>query len=240
MSQDHLTSLHIQHIVGRANRYNSWIFRTIQPYLGRRILDVGCSIGNITQFYSDRERVVGLDLSPVAIDEAVRRFADRRGFEGYVGDISDASVVERVGPSSFDTVVCLNVIEHIEDDVRALRHMRRVLGDDGRVVLLTPAHPVLYGSMDAADHHFRRYVSPELASKVESAGFRVEVLRPFNLVGFFGWFVNGRILRKRLIPEDQLGWFDRIVPILERVERFNRIPFGQSLFCVGRALPRLV
>ena len=100
-------------------------------------------------------------------------------------------------------------------------------------MLLVPACPSLYSRIDAGLEHHRRYGRAELCSKMEEAGFRVERIGFLNLLGAVGWFVNGKILRRKMLPKNQLAFFDLLVPFL-RFERRLRIPFGLSLLAVGR------
>lgn len=228
-------SLRTQEIIGAADNYNRWIFQTLRPYLGRRILDVGCSIGNITRFYASRERVVGVDLSGEAVARIRRRFAPLPGFSACVADLGDPDFPRALAGERFDTIVCLNVLEHIEDDAAALRRFAALLEPEGRLLLLVPALRPLYGSMDAADGHFRRYEAPSLRRALSAGGFEPLKMFYFNFVGVFGWFLNGRILKKTYVPEDQLRWFDRLVPLLRRWEEGLRPALGQSLFAVARS-----
>ncbi|MGH2518950.1 MAG: class I SAM-dependent methyltransferase, partial [Chloroflexota bacterium] len=133
----------------------------------------------------------------------------------------------------FDSITCLNVLEHVQDDAAALRQMHHVLAPGGRLFLLVPANPWLYGSMDAADQHCRRYTRRGLAQAVAGAGFTVRSVRFMNALGVAGWFVNGRILRRALIPSAQAGLFDRCVPFIERLEAAHPPPVGQSLVLVA-------
>lgn len=225
-------SLATQTLLSEAKNYNRWIFQLIQPSLGQRILDIGCAIGNITEYFLDRQCVVGLDCDRKAIEQVRTRFADYPNFSAYYADFpkSDLSFLRT---SAFDTITCLNVLEHIADDDSALVTMRTLLVDGGRLILLVPALRWLYGSMDAADGHFRRYSTGELREKLAFAGFTVRKLQYMNFLGIFGWFMNGRIRKVSVIPKNQLAFFDRIVPFTQRVERSVRVPLGQSLIALA-------
>jgi SAM-dependent methyltransferase len=131
-----------------------------------------------------------------------------------------------------DTVVCLNVLEHIEDDTRALRHMHAVLPPGGRALLIVPAFAGLYGPIDRNLGHYRRYSPRAFRQKAASIGFRAR-LRYMNTVGFFGWWVNAKILKRTEQSESQIQFFDSmIVPLMSRLERAVPPPFGQSIFAV--------
>ncbi len=227
-------SLKTQLLLSGASNYNRWIYETLRPHLGRRIVDVGCGLGNITQFFMDRDRVIAMDAAPAAVSRTRERFRDRANFTALLGDIADGSIAGRIAPERPDTVVCLNVLEHLRDDVSSLVHMREMLVEGGRVRLLVPALRALYVSMDAADGHVRRFQKYTLREAVRASGMRIECLRYFNFLGILGWFVNARILKRTCLPEGQLGWFDRAVPFLRRIEKGLSPSAGQSLYAVCR------
>jgi SAM-dependent methyltransferase len=132
-----------------------------------------------------------------------------------------------------DSVVCLNVLEHIDDDRGALADMYDVLQPDGRLVLLVPAFARLYGTLDVHLRHFRRYEREELESKLREAGFAIEDLRFANRPGILGWWVNGKLLRRRVLPRSQLLAFKLLMPMLER-EKERPPTAGLSLVAIAR------
>jgi hypothetical protein len=131
--------------------------------------------------------------------------------------------------------VCLNVLEHIEDDGAALRGMASVLPAGSAIVLIVPAFAALYGPIDRNLAHYRRYSRAGLAALAARAGLRVEKQRYMNAAGFFGWWVNARVLRREAQSAGQIRIFDRyVVPWLSRLEEMMPPPFGQSIFAVLR------
>jgi len=132
-----------------------------------------------------------------------------------------------------DTVVCLNVLEHIEQDTATLSDLFYVLRPGGRIVLIVPALQALYGSLDEHLHHVRRYEKAELEEKVRNAGFVLEDVRFLNRPGIVGWWVNGRLLRRRVLPAGQLAAFKLLLPLLKR-EEANPPSIGMSLLAIGR------
>jgi len=131
-----------------------------------------------------------------------------------------------------DSCVCLNVLEHIADDVAALRAMSSVLIPGGVIVLLVPAFPSLYGPIDRNLGHYRRYTLDSLTRLAAETGLRVRKTHYVNCAGFFGWWLNSHILRRETQSEKQIAAFERLVPVLSRVEGIAHPPFGQSLFAV--------
>ena len=137
------------------------------------------------------------------------------------------------GHDGFDSVVCVNVLEHIADDLGALAEIHRVLQPGGFLLALVPAHPALYGANDRLSGHERRYEKPELRRKIERTGFSVRELRHVNPVGALGWFMSGKVLRRGEITEGSLQLYDRAVPVLRQLDRL-RLPVGLSLWAVAQ------
>jgi SAM-dependent methyltransferase len=213
-----------------APRYNRWMFDRLRPWVGRRVLEIGAGIGNMSVFFAERERVVLTDTEPYYLGRLRERFADRP--QVSVAELRLPAVSPGLAAERLDTVICLNVLEHIEDDRASLRAMHYLLQPGGRLVLLVPSLRALYGTLDEALGHFRRYVPAELSEKLRAAGFRLRHLEYFNLAGVPGWWVAGRLLRRRLIPTGALRWYEALVPLF-RLERFLPWRIGQSLIAIG-------
>jgi 2-polyprenyl-3-methyl-5-hydroxy-6-metoxy-1,4-benzoquinol methylase len=133
----------------------------------------------------------------------------------------------------FDTIVCSNVLEHIEDDDLVLRYYYELLSQGGRLVLLVPALKLIYNRLDRGLGHFRRYGRTELHRKLTRSGFKICNLKYFNMLGTLGWFVNGTLLRRQLLPAGQVRMFNRMAPLLMRIEKILPKWVGQSLIAVG-------
>jgi SAM-dependent methyltransferase len=137
-----------------------------------------------------------------------------------------------------DSVVAINVLEHLEDDVGTLRDLRGVVVPGGTVVLLVPGYPALYGEFDRAVGHLRRYTPATLRRAVETAGLRVEVLRPVNLLGGLAWWAALRVGGRTRPTPVLVKLHDRfIVPLVRLSERLVEPPFGQSVICVASRRP---
>ena len=216
------------------DNYNSWLIEKINPFVGRRVLEVGSGIGNMANFFLDRDLVVTSDIMPEYREALAKRFADRKNVVVADFSLDSGNGKEALAAHRIDTVVCVNVLEHIEDDAGAVRHMVDLLVPGGRLVVLVPALPILYGSLDESLHHFRRYRKAELSGVFEAAGLSIEDLFYFNFFGIFGWFLNARVLRREILPPGQLRLFDRLAPFFRSIESGVRIPVGQSLIIAGR------
>lgn len=221
-----------QQLMRRAKRYFAWQADIAGRQLGRRVIEVGCGTGNFTQHLIDREMVMGLDVVEECVEQARERFAGQRNLQFRMLDVQDPAFRE-LNSLRADTVVCLNVLEHVRDHRLALEHMHHALVPGGRAVFLLPAFEALYGPADRNLGHFRRYSKPSWEALAKSSGFRVKLARYFNSVGFFGWWANAKIFKREAQSEAQIEVFDRlIVPVLSRAERLIPPPFGQSIFTV--------
>jgi SAM-dependent methyltransferase len=222
-------------IMAQANNYQDWMFRRIAPYVGQRILEVGAGIGNFTRLLLDRELVVPTDLSPLCVNRLQQRLSDGLHVQPRLLDLGNPGD-DDWSSFHFDTIICLNVLEHVEDHMRALRFMHSVLEPGGRALILVPAFQFLFGTIDAKIGHFRRYRRRDLLPLMLAAGFTVEHSFYMNVIGMAGWFWNNRI--RRIDEEDarQIQVFDRyIAPWAERVEQLLPPPIGLSLIAIGRA-----
>jgi SAM-dependent methyltransferase len=164
----------------------------------------------------------------------IGRFGDRRNMRiaSYRFPLSECDRAA-LKAEALDTVVCMNVLEHIEDDAATLKDFADVLPSGGRLVLLVPSLKALYGTLDQHLHHFRRYSRAELEDKVGGAGFRIETLRYLNRPAVPGWWFNSRVLKRRVMPKGQLRFFKWLMPLL-KLEEKNPPSFGLSLLVLAR------
>ncbi|MDP9200798.1 MAG: methyltransferase domain-containing protein [Gemmatimonadota bacterium] len=216
-----------------APQYNQWQYRVIAPYLGQRVLEVGSGIGTISAHIMGdaRELVILTDTDPWYCDRLRSQFGNCARVELLT--LPDPGAASRFATDKLDTVVALNVVEHIADDVGTLATMREMVVPDGRVIILVPALEALYGSLDRELGHYRRYTRASLSSALTGAGLAVERLEWFNRVGALGWWFNSRVRKSSRIPIEQLRLFDAVVPLMQ-LEQALPIPFGQSLIAVGK------
>jgi SAM-dependent methyltransferase len=221
-----------QQRMSRAENYFAWQGRLVTKELGRRVLEVGCGLGNFTRMLLDREQIIAVDFEPGCVELLRQRYADRRNIEAFVCDLSstDFRNLARYRP---DSCVCLNVLEHIEDDRAALDAMASVLVPGGVIVLLIPAFQSLYGPIDRNLGHCRRYSKREITVLARDTGLHIRKLHYSNIVGFFGWWMNSHFFQREAQSEGQIDFFDRyIVPVQSAIESAARPPFGQSLLAV--------
>lgn len=212
--------------------YNKELYKLIRPYVGRSILDVGCSIGNITKFFLKKSiNVVGIDVVPESINIIRKKFSKYKNFKAYHMN-AEGNEILKLKNNKFDTIVCINVLEHIKGDVKTLGDFHKILEDNGKLILFVPAIPSLYGSMDRVDHHFRRYTKKDLRKKLAYSKFKVNKIMYINFLGIFGWYINGKILKNEKVDAKIMGFYNKIVPLLFNIEKNIPLPIGLSIFCV--------
>lgn len=213
-------------------RYNDWIMEKIQPWVGNHVLEVGAGIGNFSGYFFTRASLILTDVQEEYLDALRKKFGSLTNvtIERYDLDDSAAHLRNR----TIDTILALNVLEHIRDDVHALREMATLLVPGGRIILQLPAHRLLFGTLDRNLDHFRRYTRRDIIRKLTASGLEPEHISEFNLFGALGWFTSSRILRKKILSEGQLGLFNRLTPLFMAIERKFPAPFGLSILAVGR------
>jgi glycosyltransferase involved in cell wall biosynthesis len=215
----------------KLRRYNRWIFSKFRPFLGRRVLEIGSGIGNITKFLLDRDLVIATDVEPKYLTLLKNTFGQYKKFMIENFDIS-GSDTEQYRQYHIDSVICFNVLEHIEKDERALENIFNLLEPKGRLLLFVPSHRWLYGSLDQHLGHHRRYGKKELKEKLEKIGFQVILLKHFNRIGILGWYLNGKILGRKRLPSFQLRIYNLLVPLF-KIEDLFPLPFGTSLLVIA-------
>jgi SAM-dependent methyltransferase len=229
-SSDLVGTQTLERLAVGAPKYNRWMWDRIQPWVGRRVLEIGAGLGVMSAFLADRERLVVADTEPYYLERLRARFGGRANVR--VAELRLPGAGLELETERLDTIVCLNVLEHIAEDVESLRIMHRLLQPAAHLVLLVPALPAVYGTLDEALGHVRRYTKTEILDKYARAGFRMAHHEYFNLAGIPGWWFTGRILRRRLIPTSSLAVYDALVPLF-RLERFLPWRVGQSLIAIG-------
>lgn len=215
-----------------AGRYNRWMFDRLRPWVGARVLEIGSGIGTLSAFLVERAELMLTDTREEYLDRLRARFAGHANVGVARLHLPDDD--RELAGRRFDTVICLNVLEHVADDVASLVGIRNLLMPAGRLILLVPALPFLYGTIDEALGHHRRYTAAQLRTRLAQAGFRMAHLEYFNLAGVPGWWLAGRVLRRRVIPTGSLRLYDALVPLF-RLERLFPWRVGQSLIAIGEA-----
>jgi SAM-dependent methyltransferase len=213
-------------------RFNQWMAETIRPFVGSRVLELGAGIGNLTRQLSPRRRrYVATDIDAEHLARLRTRFGNRPNLQIEHCDLTNSEDFTPFG-RQMDTVICLNVVEHVADDRLALANIASTLAEGGRAIVLVPQGQSIYGTLDEVLGHYRRYSELDLRNKMEQAGLRLEKLIRFNRVTRPAWFINGRIFKKRTFGRFQLWVFDRMVWLWRRIDSW--LPWNPvSIIAVG-------
>ncbi len=212
-------------------RSQQWLSRLALWEVGQRVIEAGCGVGAWTRLLlKNREQVVALDPHPSHVARLLSRFQTSPNLDALTMDLSAPRFRDLVRYQP-DSVLCVDALARELDDRRALCNFTTVLPRGGRVVLLVPAGPSVFGSLDMALGHYRRYSKESLSQLAGSVGLKTCQMRYVNMAGLFNWWLDNQIFESaELAPPGSLR--ERLVPYLERVERLIAPPFGQSLFAV--------
>ncbi|MCO6450611.1 MAG: glycosyltransferase [Caldilineales bacterium] len=215
----------------RTRRFNIWMGDALRPFVGARVLEVGAGIGNITAQYIPRESYVASDINPHYL-YYLRSYAHGKPYLKVMYlDANDPDGIAGM-EGEFDTILLVNVLEHLPDEHLTLRTLRKALAPGGRIVVLVPQHPKLYNTLDEVLEHRERYTAEHLRQSLQSAGFSVETIFDFNRFSVPGWWFNGRVLRRKTFSRLQLKLIDLMTPLLRRLDRLWPWP-GLSVIGVG-------
>ena len=201
--------------------YHQWIYDIIEPYIGHEVCDVGAGLGTFSRLLSDRE------LTIVEIDED-RNKALRDQFKKV-----SYGCLENIEEDNFDTIVYINVLEHILHDDMELDVVYKKLKTGGYVVIFVPALSILFSKFDRDIGHCRRYGKRLLKNRITHAGFELVKLRYFDFFGIIPWLIIYKFLRLGMVPS-HVRLYDKMVPVFRHIERWFKLPIGKNLIVIGK------
>ncbi|MBT8231061.1 MAG: class I SAM-dependent methyltransferase [Saprospiraceae bacterium] len=218
-----------------APRFNEYMFKTIEQYCSGNILEIGSGIGNISKHFIDKKASISLtDIRDNYVDILKENYGNQTK-EIFNLDITDPDFDKKYADKfeNYDTIFALNVVEHIKDDNLAIVNCKKLLKNGGQLVILVPAYQWMYNSFDTALEHYRRYTKKRLNGLL-SKHLNIIHHQYFNVFGMAGWFVSGKILRKKTIPRNQMELYDKLIWISKTLDKivFNKI--GLSVISVGK------
>ncbi len=229
--------LHLEetlHRIYEMRNFNRWIYSLIEPYLGPKVVEIGCGVGSFTELLAEKDReVLALDIEPCYLERVRVNLGSNRRVAIAPYDLS-RPLPPQLPAGSADAVVCMNVVEHLENDLEAFRHLVDFLAPGGRTVVLVPAFQWLYGSIDESYRHFRRYRRKPLEALARAAGVKIERTFYVNLAGIAGWWFSGKILKRKVLPPGGLQLYHKLVPVFRFLEKVTGPPAGLSLITIGR------
>ncbi len=221
----------------QASAINRWLYEKISRYIQGTVLEIGSGIGNISGYILKDHGSVSLsDLRPEYIPLLKKKFGGDPHLNSILEldlsaeqfDLKYAGLMQQ-----FDSVIALNVIEHIADDAQAIRNALSLLKKNGRLIILVPAGKWLYNQLDQELGHFRRYTRAGLNLLLNSSGLTIADSRFFNAPAIFGWWFSGKILGDKIISSSKLKWYNRLVPVFRKADWFLNPFTGVSVISVG-------
>jgi len=219
--------------LSNAVRYYRWFSDIVAPWVGNRILEVGCGHGNVTINFLDRAYIHGIDLNVSYLEHIKRRFASHKNFHGYLADITDEATLKKLSQEKFDTIIACNVMEHIEDDLKTATDIYSLLQPGGHFIIQVPAFEWLMSPYDKNVGHYRRYTKKSAQALLSDAGFKIVYARYFNALGVIAWLWRFKICRGSDAGEQSVKLLELLVPVLKFMERALPVPFGISVICIG-------
>lgn len=219
-----------------AQPYFKWQFEQFKPFVGQRIADIGCGLGNLTGFMQDRDLYIAFDIDNKLLEELRHTHENQRNVEIYEGDILTNDSLIYLREKKLDTIICMNVLEHIEDDVMALKNMLGALPKGGALCLLVPAMPFIIGALDYSLGHVRRYDKKILQQKLHGLPINIEKMYYFNLIGALGWWWKSKILKQTRQTDINYKLMNMFIPVMRKLEKTFPIPFGMSLIAIVRRI----
>lgn len=225
--------------MSKASNYHRWILQIFAPYLGRHLVEVGAGLGSFSELIVSNHACETLSLVEPSgemyqqLDLRARRMPTMPRVQVYHASFPEAApLITACG--SPDSIIYVNVLEHIEDDKTELEAVYRILSDHGRVFLFVPALAWLYGAFDERVGHLRRYGKDELEEKLRRAGFQIIVSAYFDLVGIAPWWIKYRLLKSATLEPAGVKFYDRfIVPAARRFESVIKPPIGKNVIIVA-------
>lgn len=220
-----LTSLNCVH------RFNQWMARFISQDIGAKVCEIGAGLGNLTRFLTPREEYLATDIHPQYLAYLRNMSIGKPYLSVRHLDLTDAEVFASLA-GKFDTIICLNVLEHVADDRAGLKNLYTALEPGGKAIVLVPQGQWLYSSLDKVLDHVKRYSRQDLVSRMQEAGFAEVKIRNFNRFGVLGWFLNGKVLRRKHFSRIQLKIYNLLTPLISRLDIV--LPWhGLSLVATG-------
>lgn len=224
--------------LGKADHFNRWMYQTIKPWCKGPVMEIGSGAGNISQYFlEDKFDITLTDVRQNYCDKLKTKFAHNPSLRGVIKmNLVDAEFEKNHNDvlGTFDTVFALNVVEHIENHEDALQNCRKLLKPGGHLIILVPSYPWMYNRFDFGLGHYRRYTKKILSALFVKTEFEIIHRQYFNFTGLLGWFVSGKILRKKIIPKGQVSLFNHLIPLVKLIDKITFKSSGLSTIVIGK------
>jgi SAM-dependent methyltransferase len=216
-----------------AKNYNKWISDSIKIYVRGKTLEIGAGTGNLTKYFTDKKPLYVTETDQELVKLLKKKFLKEKDI--FIERLDVTKKPPEKFLTFFATIFAVNVLEHIENDVSALKNIKQMLQENGKLLLLVPAKKMAYTKLDRELGHYRRYEKQELIDKLENAGYEIEKIYFFNLVGLLSWTIRDKVKKNDInLKPYHIKIFDSIVPILRKLESMIKVPLGISLIVIAK------
>ncbi len=217
-----------------ADNYYDWIQESIEPYLGKHSCELGAGSGTFTKQIAEKvDTLVALEPDKNSFEFLTSEFANDGERVRTIHAGAEALVDLR--ENSLDSVVLMNVLEHLEKHKSVMRELARIVKPGGHIIIWVPASELLYSPFDMSVGHFRRYSKPELKALALDSGLQIVNIQHVNLLGSVAWAGVAKLGRQAPTQSKLTSmWDNHIIPRVQRIEKSVSVPFGQSLLSVTR------
>ena len=224
--------------IAEADKFNEWMYKTISKQTFGEILEIGSGIGNISNYFVNNNQNISVsDMREEYCKILNDKFSGKNNFRNvYQIDIVDSEFDTKHSNlfGTFDSVFALNIIEHVEDDNKAIENCLKLLKENGQLVILVPAFMYLFNSFDKGLGHFRRYNRKHLEGLFKANNIEIKYSRYFNFAGTLGWWFSGNVLKKKNIPSGQMKLYNSLVWIFKIIDLFTNRFVGLSVIATGK------
>lgn len=225
-------------VISSAGKFNEWMYETIKPFCKGKVLEIGSGIGNISSFFlRDKFEITLTDIRDVYCEKLQNIFSEFENLSGVKNvDLIDPDfdVKHKELLNKFDTVFALNVVEHIQNDSLAISNCKKLLTQNGNLIILVPAYQKLYNSFDTALEHYRRYNKESLNKLFTENELEIIHDQYFNLMGILGWFISGKLQKNTTFPQGQMNLYNTFVPLFKIIDKIILNQIGLSVITVGK------
>jgi len=229
--------LHTLEVIAKADRFNKWMYDQFKHQLKGEVLEIGSGIGNISQLVIEEGCSITLsDYNEEYCESLKKKFSQHKNVREVVSiDLLDPDFENKysVYKEKFDSIFLLNVIEHIEDDQRAVKNCNYLLKPGGHLILLAPAYSWLYCTFDKQLGHYRRYSLNQLKQLLRKEEFSILSGNYFNFTGIAGWLLFGKIMNKKMLSSGEMSAFNKIVPLAKVIDKLLGKNTGLSIIVTG-------
>jgi SAM-dependent methyltransferase len=220
-------------LLSNSPSFNFWMYKQIRPYISGKVIEIGSGIGNISKYILDDFQTTLSDNNQTYCSYLFDQFKSHKNFTDIrLLDVTNEADFSDSKSEKYDTVILLNVIEHIGNDQKALESLSKLLSEKGRIIILTPANPWLYSKFDQELGHFRRYTHSSVSKLVTQSGLCLYKSFHFNFLGILGWFFFGKLLKQQQIQQKPMQIFNLLMPINKLIQPITKYIAGLSIVAI--------